>query len=122
MFYDKNEQHRILAMDIEEYLRPIYQSEAQFVLALLSKHYPKKIWTKIESDSFKDRLKTGEVVPIWFSDTPTSLFDETQRVGGITLDVTLPIALEVEQIVGVLLRKLGDVRQTNESPQLTLPT
>lgn len=64
MFYDKNEQHRILAIDIEEYLRPIYQSEAQFVLALLSKHYPKKIWTKIESDSFKDRLKTGEVVPI----------------------------------------------------------
>ena len=30
MFYDKNEQHRILAEHVEEYLRPIYQSEASF--------------------------------------------------------------------------------------------
>jgi hypothetical protein len=28
VFYDKNEQHRILAQDVEEYLRPIYQTEA----------------------------------------------------------------------------------------------
>ena len=27
VFYDHNEQHRIIAVDIEEYLRPIYQSE-----------------------------------------------------------------------------------------------
>ncbi|HYS09029.1 MAG TPA: hypothetical protein VEP66_09800, partial [Myxococcales bacterium] len=30
VFYDKNEQHRILAEHVEEYLRPIYQSEASF--------------------------------------------------------------------------------------------
>ncbi len=35
VFYDKNEQHRILASDIEEYLRPIYQSEALYVVAFL---------------------------------------------------------------------------------------
>jgi hypothetical protein len=31
VFYDKNEQHRILANDVEEYLAPIYRSEARFV-------------------------------------------------------------------------------------------
>jgi hypothetical protein len=36
VFYDKNEQHRILAADVEDYLRPIYQSDAQYILALLS--------------------------------------------------------------------------------------
>jgi hypothetical protein len=41
VFYDKNEQHRMLAQDVEEYLRPIYQSEAQFVVVLLGRDYPK---------------------------------------------------------------------------------
>jgi hypothetical protein len=48
VFYDKDEEHRILANDVEEYLAPIYRSEARFVIALLSKHYPRKIWTKFE--------------------------------------------------------------------------
>ena len=37
----ENEQRRILAQDVEEYFRPIYQSEAQFVVVLLGRDYPK---------------------------------------------------------------------------------
>jgi hypothetical protein len=111
VFYDKNEQHRLLAVDIEEYLRPIYQSEARFVIVLLSKSYPKKIWTKFESEQFKERFKTGDVVPVWFSDAPPGMFDESRRVGGLTLDVALPIDQEVARVVKVLLQKLGDMRQ-----------
>jgi len=124
VFYDKNEQHRILAVHIEEYLRPIYQSEARFVIALLSQTYPKKIWTKIESDQFKERFKAGDVVPLWFSDAPVGMFDESRRVGGLTIDVSLPINEEVERIVSILLRKLADVRQpaATTPSQLRLPT
>lgn len=111
VFYDKNEQHRILAVDIEEYLRPIYQSEARFVLVLLSRSYPKKVWTKFESDQFKERFKTGDVVPVWFSDAPVGIFDESRRVGGLTFDVSIPIGQEVERIVQILLQKLGDMRR-----------
>jgi len=116
VFYDKNEQHRILAADIEEYLRPIYQSEARFVTVLLSGSYPKKVWTKFESEQFKERFKTGDVVPVWFSDAPPGTFDESRRVGGLTLDVSLPLHKEVERIVQVLLQKLADSRgeQRNE--------
>jgi hypothetical protein len=112
----------ILAVDIEEYLRPIYQSEARFVIALLSLAYPKKIWTKIESDQFRERFNTGDVVPLWFSDAPTGMFDESRRVGGLTFDVSLPVRQEVERIVGVLLRKLADARLPTASAQLVLPT
>lgn len=108
VFYDKNEQHRILAVDIEEYLRPIYQSEARFVIVLLSRSYPKKVWTKFESDQFKERFKTGHVLPVWFSDAPVGVFDESRKVGGLTLDVSLPIDQEVGRIVPLLLQKLGD--------------
>lgn len=54
VFYDKNEQYRILAKDVQDYLAPIYRSDAQYVVALLGPEYPKRVWTKFESDHFKD--------------------------------------------------------------------
>jgi hypothetical protein len=76
IFYDKNEQHRILANDVEQYLAPIYRSEARFIVPLLSKSYPKKIWTKFESDNFKDRFGEKSVIPVWFTDCPPGMFDD----------------------------------------------
>jgi hypothetical protein len=46
VFYDADEQHRILARDVEEYLGPIYRRDADYVVALLSPDYPTRIWTK----------------------------------------------------------------------------
>jgi hypothetical protein len=121
-FYDKNEQHRLLAVDIEEYLRPIYQSEARFVIVLLSHSYPKKIWTKIESDQFKERFKTGGVVPVWFSDAPPGMFDESRRLGGLTIDISLPTAEEAARIARVLIQKLAEARCPPITPsQLSFP-
>jgi len=111
VFYDKNEQHRILAADVEEYLRPIYQSEARFVIVLLSKFYPKKLWTKFESDQFKDRFGKDSVIPIWFTEAPPGLFDETRKVGGITFDRDKSAAPQIREIGELLLRKLAESRQ-----------
>jgi len=111
VFYDKNEQHRILANDVEEYLAPIYRSESKFVVPLLSKDYPKKIWTKFESEQFKQRFGTGSIIPIWFSDAPPGLFDETRKYGGLAYDVTLDIADQVQTIADVLAEKLAEDRQ-----------
>jgi hypothetical protein len=110
VFYDKNEQHRILAEDIEDYLRPIYQSDAQFVVVLLSKEFPKRIWTKFESEQFKQRFKKGGVVPIWFSDAPPGAFDESGRVGGITYDVAKDSAPQVAIICEILGKKIEETR------------
>lgn len=111
VFYDKNEQHRILANDVEEYLAPIYRSESRFVVVLLSKDYPKKIWTKFESDQFKQRFGSNSVVPIWYSDAPAGLFDESRRVGGLTFDPAGDLGSQVAGIVGTLAAKLEEDRQ-----------
>ncbi len=65
----------------------------------------------------------GDVVPIWFSDAPLGMFEESRKVGGLTIDVSVPISQEVERIVMVLRRKLADARQPKaEAPlQLSLP-
>lgn len=110
VFYDKNEQHRILAEDVEDYLRPIYQSEAQFVLVLLGPEYPKRIWTKIESDTFKERLADGAVIPIWYSDAPPSMFDATRERGGLDFNRTSDRDEQIRELRDTLLAKVAESR------------
>lgn len=119
VFYDKNEQYRILAENVEDYLAPIYKSEASFVIVLLSQEYPKRIWTKFESEQFKERFGENAVIPIWFSDATPSMFDETSKVGGITLDVTLLTNQELERIGDLLCRKIEEYKESNKSLETT---
>ena len=110
VFYDKNEQHRILANNVEDYLAPIYRSEAEYVVVLLGTAYPTRIWAKFESEQFKARFGDKRVIPIWFDDSQPGMFDLTGKIGGLTIDRKLPIADQVTAIVEVLSRKLADLR------------
>lgn len=115
VFYDKNEQHRILAANVEDYLAPIYNSEADYVVVLLSSDYPKKIWTKFESEQFKQRFGDNAIIPIWYSDTNTSLFDESRKYGGLSFKVDSDLDVESSNIVEVLSKKLEDKRKEKSS-------
>ncbi|WXF91338.1 TIR domain-containing protein [Curtobacterium flaccumfaciens pv. flaccumfaciens] len=105
VFYDKNEQSRILAENVEEYLGPIYRTEASFVVCLLGPDYPNKVWTKFESDAFKSRFGTNDVIPIWFASAPAGMFDESRKVGGITFDRTKEFQPQIDYIVEELSKK-----------------
>jgi hypothetical protein len=94
----------MLAQDVEEYLRPIYQSEAQFVVVLLGRDYPKRIWTKIESDAFQARFSEGAVIPIWFSDVDESTFDISRKASGITWKVDEDPQLQSRVICNLLVQ------------------
>lgn len=115
VFYDENEQHRILASNVEDYLAPIYNSEADFVIVLLSKDYPKKIWTKFESEQFKQRFGENTVIPIWFSDTDISIFDESRKYGGLAFNVNGNLTSEAENIVSTISKKLEERRKLKNS-------
>lgn len=119
VFYDQNEQSRILAENVEDYLAPIYNSEAKFIIPLLSNIYPKKIWTKFESDAFKQRFGENSIIPIWYSDCQPGLFDESMKYGGITFDVTANIDNEAIRICTALLNKIADERVAEEELQKT---
>jgi hypothetical protein len=110
VFYDRNEQHRILAENVEDYLAPIYKSEASFVVVLLGKEYPKRIWTKFESEQFKHRFGENTVIPIWFDDAPPGMFDESTKVGGITFSRGSDFDAEVMRICELLCAKISDYK------------
>jgi hypothetical protein len=117
VFYDKQEQHRILANNIEDYLAPIYRSEAEYVIALLGPEYPKRIWTKFESDQFKQRFGEHSVIPIWFSDAPPGLFDESTRVGGLMFNRDGDPNEQIASIADVLLKKLAESRSSKAAEE-----
>ncbi|MDR7334618.1 hypothetical protein ABIC83_005293 [Roseateles asaccharophilus] len=110
VFYDINEQHRILAADVEEYLAPIYQSEAQMVICVLGPAYPRKVWTKFESVQFKERFRSGEVIPILLSTVQVGAFDEVGRVGHLRWDRGADQKDQLDAVVGVLLEKCAQRR------------
>ncbi len=114
VFYDHNEQHRILGENVEEYLAPIYNSEAEFVVVLMSKEYPKKLWTKFESTQFKQRFGEKSVIPIFYSDIDFNQFDESRQYGGITLDVSGDLESQADKIVNLIAGKIVDRRESQQ--------
>jgi len=115
VFYDKNEQARILAENVEEYLAPIYKSEASFVVAILGPDYPTRIWTKFESEQFKKRFGEKAVIPIWFTGQDYGAFDISREVGGETIDRAKPLEPQVAEIAQRLAMKLTAHRIAGES-------
>jgi hypothetical protein len=60
--------------------------------------------------AFRERFKSGAVIPVWFSNAPPGMFDESSRVGGITFDPTGDINAQVQRIAELLSRKIEEKR------------
>jgi hypothetical protein len=110
VFYDKNEQHNILAEDVEEYLGPIYESEAKYVVCLLGPEYPNKIWTKFESEQFRHRFGENDVIPIFFQNAPKGMFDISTSVGGLSYDPSGNMESQIEDIAQTLSLRIKSDR------------
>jgi hypothetical protein len=117
VFYDFNEQHRILAEDVEDYLAPIYATEAQFVVCILGPMYPRKVWTKFESTQFKERFKAGEVVPIVLGTATVGVFDTVSTVGHLTWDRAKDFTEQLNDVVRVLLKKCAALRANSSGTE-----
>jgi hypothetical protein len=106
VFYDHAEQDRILAENVEDYLRPIYESEARYVVAVLGPKYGEKRWTIFESEAFKPRIDQGEVIPIWSKEVPRSAFDSTRNIGSLSFDPSGDLAAQAKECAGVISKKI----------------
>jgi len=118
VFYDEAEQHRIIARDVEDYLGPIYRSDADYVVAMLSPAYPTRIWTKFESDNFRERF--GEaVIPIRFTTVQPGFFSEDSRYGGLMFDPAGDITKQLEEVAETLCRRIITDRQEDDTKAVT---
>jgi hypothetical protein len=104
------EQHRIIVQDIEDYLALIYGSEARYVVVLQSPDYPKRIWTKFESENFRERFGTG-VIPIRYTTVAPGFFGEEAKYGGLTFDPAGDLHAQAEEIATTLCKRLIEDKQ-----------
>ncbi|EMB2779638.1 TIR domain-containing protein, partial [Escherichia coli] len=110
VFYDFNEQARILSEDVEQYLAPIYRSESVFVIPFLSRDYPTRIWCKFEGDTFRDRFGDGCVIPLRYSDAPVGMFDTANGIGGFTINPSEDIYAQLDTFANLLVEKICEKR------------
>lgn len=108
VFYDMAEQHRILGEDVEAYLGPIYNSGSRFVVAILGEMYGRKRWTLFESDQYRDRIKKGEVLPIWSTKVPPLPTDEMRKRGGLNFDPDGDLRKQAIDHGEVIAKKLAE--------------
>jgi hypothetical protein len=109
-FYDEDEQHRIIAQNVEDYLAPIYRSEARYVIPLLSKTYPTRIWTKFESDQFNERFGQNAVISLRFIDTQPGSFSNEQKYGSLAFDPASEAEPQLQKIAETLSQRLIEDR------------
>ena len=107
-------------MNVEDYLAPIYRSEARYVIALLSPEYPTRIWTKFESDTFQHRFGENSVIPIWFSTVKEGYFTDQRKFGGIPFDPAKPMEPQLEEIANILAKRLVEDREENAREALAI--
>ncbi|MFO1517398.1 MAG: hypothetical protein U1F22_10800 [Lysobacterales bacterium] len=92
----------------------VYASDAQLVICILGPDYPKRVWTKFESEQFKQRFKSGEVIPIVLSNAPLGIFDTAMKVGHIAWDRSGDFDAQVQTVTEVLIRKILDIRSQKQ--------
>lgn len=107
VFYDKNEQHRIVAVDVEDYLHPIYQSEAKFVICIINDDYPKRIWTKFEEKAMAKRVGDS-IIPILIGDSSPSAFSSLNDIGYLTLRETFNDD-DIKEVCHTVLKRYHEV-------------
>ena len=113
-FYDENEQHRIISQNVEDYLAPIYRSEANYVIVIQSPNYPTRIWTKFESENFRERFGKNEVIPIRFSTVVPGFFTEDAKYGGLMFDPAGDLERQAVIIADTLSARLIEDRASND--------
>lgn len=110
VFYDNNEQSRILSKEVEEYLAPIYRSESRFIIPIISKDYPNRVWCKFEGESFKHRFGEDCVIPLWLSSSPPGMFDASNGKGGFMINEESDIYDQLDNFIALLITKINEVR------------
>ena len=108
--YDYTEQHSILAENLEEYFGPIYKSEADYVVVILDKKYPQKVWTTFESKQFKDRFGDKAIIPVICKGCEPDMFSNLSKIGYQLFDPNENLQKQVEQISNLLAQKISDKR------------
>lgn len=108
VFYDKSEESKIMANDVEAVLGPKYSTESRFVVAILGEKYGLKKWTLFESDNYRHRIEKFEVIPIVSLRVPENAFDPLRKIGGRRFDPQGDLEAQARDIANAIAGTLSE--------------
>lgn len=111
VFLDEDCQDEILGKTIADIIPEKYSgSKCNIVVPIVDNNYGTSTWVKDEIVSYRERIGSGHVVPIWVDREGSSGFDSLQEVGGINIRANGVAAEElqivIDRSVGSLISKL----------------
>ena len=108
VFYDLASQHRLLGEDVEAFLKPIYESNSRYVVAIIGPQYGRKRWTLLEESAYKNRYKNGDVIPIWSNSVSPTPSDPVRSLGGLNFDEAKDFLEQAKNHAQNISMKLND--------------
>jgi hypothetical protein len=106
VFYDRSEQHEILANNVEDYLRPVYESGSRFVVVLLGPQYGARRWTRFEASSYHTRIELGHVIPVRSNSVSAETFDRMRDIGSLVYNPKYSLWPQAKHIAAVISQRL----------------
>jgi hypothetical protein len=103
IFYDDWERHRLVGINLYEYLDDLYQNRARYCVVFISKSYVRKAWPRLELRAAQARAfssASAYILPVHLDSTPCPGIPKT--VGYLPAKRS-----QASQIAVTLLRKLG---------------
>ena len=117
IFYDTDHQANLWGKDLYAHLTEIYSEKARFCLMLISQHYLRKNWTRLERQSAQARAfreNQEYILPVRLDDTEIPGVLET--IGYIDLRT-----VSIGQIVALTLEKLKRIAEQPDSAAAISP-
>lgn len=110
VFYDFDVKADILGKDLEEYFRPIYTSDAEYIIVFMDKNYAHKVWTVFESKLYKEKLKEEKIIPIITNDFQLSATDPLSNIGYQKIDINKDPQTQMSELAALIDEKIRQKR------------
>ena len=79
---------------------------------LQSPDYPKRIWTKFESDNFHERFGAGAIISIRYTTVEPGFFAEHDKYGGLVFDPSKDLKEQATEVADILCKRIIEDRQS----------
>ena len=114
VFYDSDAKADILGKDLEEYFKPIYTSEAEYIIVFMDKNYAHKVWTVFESKLYRDRFKKEEIIPVITNDFQLSATDPLFHIGYQKIDLNENPHVQMTELAALIDEKIRQKRANSK--------
>ncbi len=88
------------------------------MIVLQSPEYPTRVWTKFESDNFRERFGAGAVIPIRYTTVTPGYFTEDAKYGGMAYDPAGSMDVQIQLIADTLCKRLIEDRQSSAKAEV----